>query len=59
MIDMAHGLGAVAVAEGIEDQATLEALTAAGCDNGQGYWLGPPRPAEETLSATDAYAVIL
>ena len=58
MIDMAHRLGAVAVAEGIEDQATVDALKAAGCDHGQGYWLGPPRPAEEVLSATDAHAII-
>ena len=30
------------VAEGVEDEATLEALTAMGADYAQGYWIGRP-----------------
>jgi EAL domain-containing protein (putative c-di-GMP-specific phosphodiesterase class I) len=40
-VAMAHGLGLRVVAEGIEDQATAEALTGAGCDVGQGLLFGP------------------
>lgn len=42
-IDLAHRLGAVAVAEGIEDAPTLELLEQLGCDVGQGYLLGKPQ----------------
>ncbi len=31
-----------AVAEGVEDQATLDALGRAGCDSAQGYHLSRP-----------------
>jgi diguanylate cyclase (GGDEF)-like protein/PAS domain S-box-containing protein len=44
MVNLAHGLGLRVIAEGIETPAQLEALAAAGCDEGQGYLLG--RPAE-------------
>src|SRR3546814_6400257 len=39
-IDFAHRLGAVAVAEGIEDGETMALLAGLGCDVGQGYHLG-------------------
>lgn len=42
-IDLAHRLGAVAVAEGIEDAPTLDLLEQLGCDVGQGYLLGKPQ----------------
>lgn len=42
-IDLAHRLGAVAVAEGIEDAATMALLEQLGCDVGQGYHLGKPQ----------------
>ena len=42
-IDLAHRLGAVAVAEGIEDAATVALLSELGCDVGQGYHLGKPQ----------------
>ncbi|WP_422062491.1 EAL domain-containing protein [Sphingopyxis sp.] len=42
-IDLAHRLGAVAVAEGIEDAPTLALLEQLGCDVGQGYLLGKPQ----------------
>ena len=42
-IDLAHRLGAVAVAEGIEDAPTMALLKDLGCDVGQGYHLGKPQ----------------
>jgi EAL domain-containing protein (putative c-di-GMP-specific phosphodiesterase class I) len=47
MIDMAHHLDMVAVAEGIEDQVTCDLLAGMGCDFGQGYHLGRPQPPAE------------
>jgi len=41
-VELAHGLGLSVVAEGVEDDATLVALTDAGCDLAQGYLLGRP-----------------
>lgn len=54
-IDLAHRLGAVAVAEGIEDAETMALLASLGCDVGQGYHLGKPQLFSEltaTLTAT-------
>jgi EAL domain-containing protein (putative c-di-GMP-specific phosphodiesterase class I) len=42
VIDLGHNLGLVVVAEGVEDQETLEALAEVGCDVAQGYHLGRP-----------------
>lgn len=49
-IDLAHRLGAVAVAEGIETQHTLNLLQKLGCDVGQGYHLGKPQLFFEILA---------
>ena len=46
-IDLAHALGFVVVAEGIEDQATLDHLQRLGCDTAQGYHLGRPQLAAD------------
>ena len=51
MVEVAHALGAVAVAEGVEDQGTLECLRRLGCDHAQGYLLGRPVPAEDAVAA--------
>jgi diguanylate cyclase (GGDEF)-like protein len=54
-IDLARNLGLTVVAEGIEDEPTMEHLIAQGCDMGQGFHFGRPLPAEELtqwLSAT-------
>jgi diguanylate cyclase (GGDEF)-like protein len=41
-IDLAHGLGLNVVAEGVEDQATYDALVTLGCDRIQGYHVARP-----------------
>jgi EAL domain-containing protein (putative c-di-GMP-specific phosphodiesterase class I) len=43
-IQLAHSLRQKAVAEGVEDAHTLEALAAMGCDVAQGYFIGKPMP---------------
>ena len=50
IIDMTHGLDALAVAEGIESAETWRLLQEMGCDHGQGYYSGRPQPAEEALA---------
>ncbi|MGN6523543.1 MAG: putative bifunctional diguanylate cyclase/phosphodiesterase [Actinomycetes bacterium] len=46
-IALAHGLGMVAVAEGVETERELECLARLGCDEVQGYLLGRPMSAED------------
>ncbi len=41
-VELTHALGMSAVAEGVEDQATLDALRQVGCDYAQGYHLSRP-----------------
>jgi len=50
-IDLAHRLGAVAVAEGIEDAETMALLARLGCDVGQGYHLGKPQLFSDLVAA--------
>ncbi|RBY77015.1 GGDEF-domain containing protein [Blastococcus sp. TF02-09] len=45
-LQLAHALGLVLVAEGAEDQATVDVLTFHGCDVVQGYHLSRPLPPE-------------
>jgi EAL domain-containing protein (putative c-di-GMP-specific phosphodiesterase class I) len=40
---LAQSLGLAVVAEGVEDAVQMEAMAAAGCDYGQGYYLGRPQ----------------
>ena len=42
MVDLAHAMGAIAVAEGVECAGQMQALRAAGCDALQGWLLGRP-----------------
>jgi diguanylate cyclase (GGDEF)-like protein len=42
IIELAKNLGLTSVAEGVESSAALEWLTAAGCDQAQGYHVGRP-----------------
>ena len=48
-VALAHSLGADLVAEGVEDEATLQALRRYGCNITQGYVHTPPLPADELL----------
>jgi EAL domain-containing protein (putative c-di-GMP-specific phosphodiesterase class I) len=48
-IDLAHRFGSMAVAEGIEGMADLQALIVMGCDFGQGMLVAPPMPRERFL----------
>ena len=54
-IDLARHLGLRSTAEGIESAAAQEWLKLAGCDQGQGFHIAPPMPADEvTLWLGDA-----
>ena len=46
-VEMAHSLGMVCVAEGVENVETLAALVDLGCDEAQGYLLQRPVPADD------------
>ena len=48
-IDLAHNLRLQVVAEGVEDQQTMDELTALGCNIAQGFHLSRPLPAQEFL----------
>src|SRR3979409_1431947 len=55
IIDLAEVLGLRVVAEGVEDEATLAALAALGCDVAQGYYFSRAlEPAELANWAADA-----
>ncbi len=46
-IEMAHGLGCLVVAEGVEDYESAQILKALKCDKLQGFWLCKPKPVDE------------
>jgi EAL domain-containing protein (putative c-di-GMP-specific phosphodiesterase class I) len=48
--DLAHGLGLIATAEGVETVDQLRALTDLGCDQAQGYLICPPMAPEKLKS---------
>ena len=54
-IDLAHHLGLMVVAEGIEDQETMQQLWLLGCDIGQGYYYSKPMPIDDFLSWSQHY----
>jgi len=49
-IDMAHAIGLLVVAEGVETAAQRDALRALGCDRAQGFLLARPMPAAATMA---------
>lgn len=56
--DMAHDLGMLVVAEGIERQEQIDVLSELGCDLGQGYLIGMAQTAKavsETLTTAPRY----
>jgi diguanylate cyclase (GGDEF)-like protein len=46
-VSLAHDLGLTVVAEGVENQASQDALKQMGCEIAQGYHICKPAPAEE------------
>ncbi|HEX2012766.1 MAG TPA: EAL domain-containing protein [Roseateles sp.] len=48
-IELAHNLGLTVVAEGVETGKAWKLLAQLGCDEGQGYFIGRPMPAQELL----------
>lgn len=51
MVDLGHHLGLEVVAEGVEDEATLEMLRELACDRAQGYVIARPMPAASISGA--------
>jgi diguanylate cyclase (GGDEF)-like protein len=49
-IQLAHTLGAIVVAEGVETEAELRRLATLSCDCAQGYLTGRPCPPDELLA---------
>jgi diguanylate cyclase (GGDEF)-like protein/PAS domain S-box-containing protein len=47
LVNLAHALGLVAIAEGVESEGQLASLRSFGCDRGQGYLFARPMPAEQ------------
>ena len=47
--ELGHNLGLKVVAEGVEDQQTLDLLTSFGCDAAQGYFIARPMPAADLV----------
>jgi diguanylate cyclase (GGDEF)-like protein len=47
LIRLAHGLGLHVVAEGVENEPTMDLLQEMGCDRAQGYWIARAMPAAE------------
>jgi diguanylate cyclase len=54
VVDLAHGIGAQVVAEGVETGHALALLREMDCDRYQGFLHGPPAPAAQVLAKADA-----
>ncbi|MDO8753681.1 MAG: EAL domain-containing protein, partial [Anaerolineales bacterium] len=48
-IDLGHNMGLRVVAEGIESDVAWRQLVKFGCDQGQGYFISKPMPAEQLV----------
>lgn len=53
IINLAHDLNLIVIAEGVENQAQLEFLVANGCDQVQGFLFSHPRPLWEVMQLVD------
>lgn len=51
MIDLAHHLGILVVAEGVEDERTMQQVAELGCDLAQGFHIRHPQPAAEFIAS--------
>lgn len=54
-IDLAHNMGLVVVAEGVETRKALMLLNKLGCDTAQGYLISKPLPVERFDEFLDTY----
>lgn len=52
-IGLAHNMGMTVIAEGVEDQRTLESLRVLGCDKVQGYHIARPLPMSAFMNWLD------
>lgn len=50
IIDLAHTLGCDVVAEGVENQDTLDLLAILGCDRVQDRYISPPLPPDKLIA---------
>ena len=53
-IELAHNMGLVVTAEGVETEAVLRRLGALGCDRAQGYFIGKPMAAVDLVGWMDS-----
>lgn len=58
IIELAHKLGLLVVAEGVEDQHTLELLRVGQCDQVQGYFVSRPVPLDAFLAFVGSQSTI-
>jgi EAL domain-containing protein (putative c-di-GMP-specific phosphodiesterase class I) len=49
IIDLAHALDLVVIAEGVENEQHLEVLRRLGCDQAVGYYFSRPLPAADLV----------
>lgn len=57
-IDLGHDFGLKVLAEGIEDEATLDRLRSAGCDLGQGWHFAKAMPVNEFVRWSLAHVAV-
>jgi EAL domain-containing protein (putative c-di-GMP-specific phosphodiesterase class I) len=55
MIDLAHGLGLTAIAEGVETVEQLRVVRELGCDIAQGFLISQPLPPESLATWRDSF----
>lgn len=53
-VGLAHNMGLTVIAEGVEDQATLDNLRMLGCDKAQGYHIARPLPMNALMNWLDS-----
>jgi diguanylate cyclase (GGDEF)-like protein len=56
VVEIAHALGYLVVAEGVETQEQLDTLRALGCDWAQGFYLSPPLTEAAAAAAIESAA---
>ena len=54
VIDLAHNFDLTVVAEGVEDEETLDTLMLMGCQRAQGFHVAKPMPSSELASWFEA-----